>query len=81
MCNIIIFAMDKFILNSYVVKLMIMIYDVNCLSTILIRMQWGSYSQLSVNYTMVHILVKFYRYRIVNVKYFVGTHVILSCAY
>jgi len=46
MCNIIIFGMDKSILNSYVVKLMIKIYDVNCLSTILIWMKWDSYSQL-----------------------------------
>jgi len=39
-------------------------------------MKWGSYFQLSVNYTMVHILVEFYRYRIVNVNYFVGINVI-----
>lgn len=42
MCNIINFGMDKSILNSYVVKLMIMIYYVYCLSTILIRMKWDS---------------------------------------
>lgn len=44
-------------------------------------MNRGSYSQVSEYYTMVHILVKFYRYRIVNVNYFVDMYVIFLCAY